>query len=166
MKANPDKFQDIYIGQKSHDSISSFKLNDTIIKCDDNVTLLGVNIDFMLNLNDHISDICRKASQQLAVLKRIGRFLTKHGKLTIFKSFIMSNFNYCPLTWHFCSEASTNKMEKIQEMALRFICNDFTSNIETLLVLNNAVPHHIGRMKLMASEVFKILHNLSPSYIH
>ena len=24
---------------------------------------------------------------------------------------------------------------------------------------------HIGRMKLMASEVFKILHNLSPSYI-
>ena len=77
----------------------------------------------------------------------------------------MSNFNYCPLTWHFCSKASTNKMEKIQERALRFICNDFTSNIETLLVLNNAVPLHIGRMKLMASKVFKILHNLSPSYI-
>ena len=166
MKANPDKFQAICIGQRSHDSISSFKLNDTIIKCDDNVTLLGVNIDFMLNFNDHISDICWKASQQLAVLKRIGRFLTKHGKLTIFKSFIMSNFNYCHLTWHFCSEASTNKMGKIQEMALRFICNDFTSNIETLLVFKNAVHLHIGRIKLMASEVFKILHNLSPSYIH
>ena len=105
----------------------------------------------MLDFNDHISDICRKASQQLAVLKRKGRFLTKHGKLTIFKSFIMSNFNYCPLTWHFCSQANTNKMEKIQERALRFICNDFTSNIETLLVLNNAVPNYIGKMKLMAS---------------
>ena len=56
-------------------------------------------------------------------------------------------------------------MEKIQERSLRFICIDFTSNIEILLVLNNAVPLHIGRMKLMASEVFKILHNLSPSYI-
>ena len=77
----------------------------------------------------------------------------------------MSNFNYCPLTWHFCSQASTNKMAKIQERALRFTCNDFTSNIETLLVLKSAVPLHIGRMKLMASEVFKILHNLSPSYI-
>ena len=97
MKANADKFQAICIGQKSHDAISSFKLNATFIKCDDNVSLLGVDIDFMLNFNDHISDICRKASQ-LAVLKRIGRFLTKHGKLTIFKSFIMSNFNYCPLT--------------------------------------------------------------------
>ena len=76
MKANLDKFQAICIGLKSHDAISSFKINDTIIKCDDNVTLLGVNIDFMLNFNDHISVICRKASQQLAVLKRIGRFLT------------------------------------------------------------------------------------------
>ena len=71
MKANSDKFQAICIGQKTHDAISSFKLNDTFIKCDDNVTFLGVNIDFMLDLNDHISDICRKASQQLAVHKRI-----------------------------------------------------------------------------------------------
>ena len=165
MKANPDKFQAICIGQKTHDAISSFQLNDTVIHCEDNVTPLGVNIDFMLNFNDHISDICKKASQQLAVLKRIGRFLTKHGKLTIFKSFIMSNFNNCPLTWHFCNQASINKMEKIQEKALRFISNDFSSTLETLLVLNKATPLHIGRMKLMASEVFKILHNLSPSYI-
>ena len=77
----------------------------------------------------------------------------------------MSNFNYCPLTWHFCSQASTNKMEKIQERALRFISNDFISPLETLLVLNNATPLHIGRMKLMATEVFKILNTISPTYI-
>ena len=165
MKANPDKFQAICIGQKTHDAISSFHLNDTVINCDDNVTLLGIKIDFMLNFNDHISKICKKASQQLAVLKRIGGFLTKQGKLTIFKSFIVSSFNYCPLTWHFCSQASTHKMEKILERALRFISNDFISPLETLLVLNNATPLHIGRMKPMASEIFKIRNKLSPSYI-
>ena len=69
----PFKFQAICIGQKSHEAISSFKLNDTFVKCDENITLLGVNIDFMLNFNNYISDICRKASQQLAVLKRIYR---------------------------------------------------------------------------------------------
>ena len=69
----------------------------------------------------------KKASQQLAVLRRIGRFLTKHGKLTIFKSFIMSNFNHCTLAWHFCNQASTNTMEKIQERAQRFISNVFIS---------------------------------------
>ena len=58
-------------------------------------------------------------------------------------------------------------MEKIQERPLRFISNDFISPLETLLVLNKATPLHIGRMKLMAldQEVFKFLHNLSPSYI-
>ena len=118
MKANPDKFQAICVGQKNHDAISSFLLNDTVISFGDNVTLLGVNIDFIWNFNDHISETWKKASQQLAVLKRIGRFLTKQGKLTIFKSFIMSNFNYCPLTWHLCSQSSTHKMEKILEMAI------------------------------------------------
>ena len=34
-----------------------------------------------------------------------------------------------------------------------------------MLLLNNAASLHIGRKKLMASEVFKILHYLSPSYI-
>ena len=82
-------------------------------------TVIGNNIDFMLNFNDHISEICKKASQQLAVLKRIGRFLTKQGKLTIFKSFITSSFNYCPLTWHFCSQASTHKMEKNTRKGLK-----------------------------------------------
>ena len=62
MKANPDKFQAICIGQKTHDAISSFQLNDTVINCDDKVTLLGINIDFMLNFNDHISEFCKKAS--------------------------------------------------------------------------------------------------------
>ena len=164
MKANPDKFQAICIGQKTHDAISSFQLNDMVINCDNNVTPLGINIDFMLNFNDHISEICKKASQQLAVLKRIGRFLTKQGKLTIFKSFIMSNFNYCSLTWHFVAKLVLIRRKNTRK-ALRSISNDFISPLETILVLNNATPLHIGRMKLMASEVFKILNKLSPSYI-
>ena len=68
---------------------------------EDKVSLLGVTLDVQLNFKDHISQICTKASQQLAVLKRIGKFLTKQGKLMIYKSFIMSNFNHCPIVWHF-----------------------------------------------------------------
>ena len=52
----------------------------------------SVTLDVQLNFKDRISQICTKASQQLAVLKRIGKFLTKQGKLMIYKSFIMSNY--------------------------------------------------------------------------
>ena len=102
---------------------------------------------------------------QLSVLKRLGRYLAKQGKLTSYSSFIMSNFNYCPVAWHFCSMTSTKKMEKIQEKALRFINDDFELPLRDLLVSNNTDFLHIGRMKLMAREVFKILHQMSPEYI-
>ena len=83
MKANPTKFQAIYIGKRVHDDITSFNIDLAEIKCEDNVTLLGINIDFMLRFDDHVSQICKRASKQLAVLKRIGRFLNKQGKMTI-----------------------------------------------------------------------------------
>ena len=42
----------------------------------------------------------------------IGKHLTKLGRLTIYFSFIMSNFNYCPIVWHFCGETNTKKFLK------------------------------------------------------
>ena len=166
MKANPDKFQAICIGKKSHDNIDSFQVGQTNIKCDDNVTLLGINLDYMLKFDTHVSEICKKASQQLAVLKRLGRFLTKQGKLIIYNSFIASNFSYCPLAWHFCSVSSTNKLEKVQERALRFINNVYSSPINDLLKSTNTQPLHVRRLKQMACEVFKIVNKLSPEYIN
>jgi hypothetical protein len=53
MKANPDKFQAIAIGKKSKNENISFNLNGNIIKCEDEVKLLGVTIDFELNFNTH-----------------------------------------------------------------------------------------------------------------
>jgi len=95
---------------------------------------LGVDLDFMLNFNSHVSYICRKASKQLNVLKRIVRHLNRLGRLTIYHSFILSNLNYCPLTWHFTNDLNTRKMEKIQDSALRFIYKYYSSNYEQLLI--------------------------------
>jgi hypothetical protein len=75
----------------------------------------GIDTDYQLSFDKHIKNICRKASKQLSVLNRIGWFfLSKLNKLTIFHSFILSNFNFCPLAWHFCSKANIIKLDKIQ----------------------------------------------------
>ena len=65
MKANPDKFHAICIGKKTHDNIDSFQIGQTSIKYNDNVTLLGINIDYMLKFDAHVSEICKKAFKQL-----------------------------------------------------------------------------------------------------
>ena len=85
------------------------------IECETEGKLLGVAIYFKLNFNDHISNICKKSSRQLNVLKRIGKHLTKLGKLTIYYSLIMSNFNNCPLTCHFCGEVNAKMLNKFRK---------------------------------------------------
>ena len=44
MKTNPTKFQAICIGKKAREDITSFNIDSTEIKCEDNVTLLGISI--------------------------------------------------------------------------------------------------------------------------
>ena len=112
-----------------------------------------------------MSDICKKASRQLNVLKRIGTHLTKLGKLTIYHSFIMSNFNYCPLVWHFCGETNTKKIEKIQERAPRFIYNEYTSSYEDPLCKSKLPSLKVRRLRTFALEVFKIANKDCPVYL-
>jgi len=166
MKANPDKFQALAIGKKTHDKNIVFNLNNNKIKCEDEVKLLGVTIDYQLNFNTHIANICKKASKQLNVLKRVGKYLNKLGRLTIYHSFILSNFNYCPATWHFCNEQNTQKMEKIQERALKFIYDDHESSYEALLTKSKLPSLKIRRIRYIALETFKIINKQSPVYLH
>ena len=70
MKANPDKFQAIAIGKKTKNKNISFNLNGNIIKCEDEVTLLGVTIDFELNFNTHIANICKKSLKTTEYFKK------------------------------------------------------------------------------------------------
>jgi hypothetical protein len=62
MQANPDKFQAIAVGNKTHAKTPVFKVESAEITCDEVVKLLGI-----LNFNYHIKNICHKASQQLNV---------------------------------------------------------------------------------------------------
>ena len=120
MQANPDKFQVLAVGKKTFDknmkiciqnsTLSGEKtfdknmkicIQNSTLSCEETVKLLGMAIDYQLNFDIHISSICRKASQQLNILKRLGRYLDRLSKLTIFHTFILGNFNFCPLAWHF-----------------------------------------------------------------
>jgi hypothetical protein len=100
------------------------------------------------------------------VLKSLGKYLNKLDKLTIYHSFTLSNFNFCPLSWHFCSEANTNKIEKNQERALRFIYNDYNSTYDNLLIVSKLPTLKVRRLRTMAIEIYKILHLESRSYLH
>jgi hypothetical protein len=65
MKANPDKFQAIAIGKETKNENISFNLNGNIIKCENEVKLLGVTIDFELNLNISFINILKSTRSKI-----------------------------------------------------------------------------------------------------
>jgi hypothetical protein len=99
-----NKFQVLAVGKKTYEKRPTINIQNFELTCEDSVKLLGIEIDYQLNFDTHISTICRKASQQLNIIKRLGPYLNRLNKLTIFHTFILSNFNFCPLAWHFCTE--------------------------------------------------------------
>ena len=108
----------------------------------------------------------QKASRQLNVLKRIGGHLCRLGETKVYYSFIMSNLNYCPLTWHFCGEKKPKTIEKIQERALQFNYRDYDSSYELLLMKSQLPSLKARRLRAIALGAFKILNNLSPVYLN
>jgi hypothetical protein len=162
MEANASKFQVMIANESSPIKID---IQNTTIHSEPHVKLLGVHLDNKLNFNQHISHITKSASRQLNCLKRIARFLDTPTKLLLYKSFVLSNFNYCPAVWHACGAENTRKLEKVQLRALRFVFNDYTNDYATLLQLANLPSLEISRLRFLAIEVFKARNGLSPNYI-
>ena len=71
MQANPDTFQVLAVGKMTFDKNPSIHIQNSDLTCE---KILGIEIDYQLNFDAHVSSICRKASQQLNVLKRLGSF--------------------------------------------------------------------------------------------
>ena len=97
---------------------------------------------------------------QLNALSRLQKYMGKSEKEAIINSFILSNFNYCPLVWHFSSCESIRKIEKIQKRCLRIILNDYESDYETLLCNTNKPTMEIRRSRTLDVEIIKTLNEI------
>ena len=98
MIVNPDKFKSIIIPKhKSPHEINAFQIGNNSVEITSSVKLLGISLDNQLNFIGHIENICKSASNQLNVLVRSKTFLGFEQKRILINSFLLSNFNYCPL---------------------------------------------------------------------
>ena len=168
LKANPEKFQSMLISSHSCDADGlMIPVGNTIISSMERMKVLGITIDDKLNFSEkHISNACIKAGRQLNVLQRLKRVLDNKSRMAIHNSFVMSNFNYCPIVWMFTSKKSLEKIENIKKRALRFVLNDYQSNYHDLLNNSEATGIKIMKIRLLAIEVYKCVNNFNPEYIN
>ena len=130
------------------------------VKTNTKETLLGILIDSELSFDQHISSICSKASKKLHALGRIASFMSFNKRRTLMKAFIESQFNYCPLIWMFHSRTMNGKIDRIHERALRLVYSDYVSSFDELLKKDHI---HLRNIQMLAIELYKVFHGLSPS---
>ena len=99
MKVNTGKTHLLFPGN----SRAPATIDNSYIESEDEKVLLVTTIDSNLTFENHINSICKKASQKLNALARIAPYMNIQKRRTIMKSFVTSQFSYCPLIWMFHS---------------------------------------------------------------
>jgi hypothetical protein len=162
---NAGKFKGIIIEKNGRDTSGTpLNINNEIIKSSKEVALLGITVDNKLSFSNHITNICKIAGNQLNAIKRLQQHFILKTKKQMVQTFVLSQFNYCPLVWHFCGKGSIHKMEKLQERALRFILDDYVSDYDEILEKSGESMLYLKRVRIMAQEVYKAINGLSPKY--
>ena len=141
----------------------SLNIDQQLITGSNSVKLLGITIDNKLSFDEHISKLCKKASLKLPALSRVSSYLITDKLKVILKAFIESQFGYCPLIWMFHSRALNHRINRIHERALKLVYKNPTLTFEELLVKDNSFTIHDRNLQRLATEMYKIINENSPS---
>ena len=124
---NPNKF---HLLLSNTDNKFSLNIEKNILENSDTHKLLGILIDNELKFDKHVEQLCKKAILKLHALARISKYMSLRQRCTITKSFINSQFGYCPIVWAFHSRTLNSRINNIHERSLRLVSDDYTSTFE------------------------------------
>ena len=166
MIANPDKFKAIILKKNRSDTSNiNLKIDNKEIQTSTSVELLGVKLDNKLSFQKHISDLCMAAGAKLNAIKRLGGKLDEKERKILIDSHVISYFNYCSTSWHFCGKVEIHKMEKLHERCIRFIYKEYDMNYFQLLKIKNCQTLFSKRINTMCTEIYKTKHKLNAGYM-
>ena len=66
--------------------------------------------------------------------------------------------------WMFYSCSLNHRMNRLHERSLRMTYNDYTPTFEDLLIKDNTVTNHKRSLRVLVIELYKISHNLAPTF--
>ena len=164
MVANPEKFQLIFFGLKEDHELR-IEINGDVIKIPDTAKLYGVIIDSKLRFNEHVKIVCRKTNNKVKAFSRVVRYLESQKASLLYNSFILTNFNYCPLMWMLCGKTTNDKVNSVHKRALGVLLNDYTSSFEELLHRKEEVTIHRKNFQKLMLEIYRCMTSASPSFL-
>ena len=150
------------VDHRNYDSKSFIFLEGAFLESEEQVRLLGVDIDQKLKFEEHLNTIISEANKKLNALMRVSKFMSQDRLRILLKAFIESLFNYCPLLWMFQSITLNKKLNKLHMRALRVVYKDNSLTFEQMLEKDNSFSIHERNLQKLAIEMYKVKNNLCP----
>ena len=109
--------------------------------------------------------ISRRVSRAIGVLKHAKQFLPLNVMKNLYRRIVEPHFRYCSSVWGCCSTTDINRLQKLQNRAVRVITNSaFDAPAKPLLGslgLRSISELNENELKLIT---FKSLNDLAPNY--
>ena len=144
------------------------KINDKILERINQAKILGILFDEILSWQKQVNLCISKSMGNFFQMYRYKNFLDKEAKITLCDSIILSQFNYCDIVYSNMDVFLEKKVQKIQNICLRFIfnyrmkdkcdLNALRKELKWLNMKNRRIAHGL-------TMIYKILHGLAPNYL-
>ncbi len=169
LKLNDDKTEFITISSpynKNDINGLKIKIGDESILASKSVRNLGVIMDCVFNMQDHITSVCQACYFHLRNIGSIRRYLTNETAAQIIHSFVTSKLDYCNSLLYGLPQNSLERLKKVQNTAVRIITTcKIQDNITPHLKYLHWLPVHLRIDFKINLLTFKSLNGLAPDYL-
>ena len=168
LKLNEDKTLFLDIGYYQS-QLTSLSLDTEELEPSLKAKNLGFYFDHQMSLDSEITATQKTCNIQIRNLWRIARHLNFDLKIQLVKSCVLSHLDYCNAAYGALTEANIQKLQKLQNSAVRFVFNLYGKkkyeHITPYLKKLHFLPVRFRIMYKTALLVFKCLNNLAPKYL-
>ena len=174
MRLNESKCKYMFIGTKPGikklDSLilGDLQINNTNMERVREAKVLGVTIDEVLSWRKQVNLCISKAMSNFFQICRYKKFLNREAKIILCESIVLSQFNYCDIVYSNMDKYLKDKIQKIQNVCLRFIFDiKKNANVDHTFLRKKLNWLDMGsrRLKHGLTLIYKILHGLAPNYL-
>ena len=107
----------------------NLKISGEKIERETKMKYLGVTLDDKLYFDEDVSTVHSKAVKKLGLIRKSRHFLDQSILLMLYQSLLLQQLNYCDMVYDTRSVVNKNKLQIVQNCALRTIlnCDKYTS---------------------------------------
>ena len=150
-----------------NDYTMNIQINGVPINQSSQSKSLGLIIDENLSWKAYIHEISQKVSSGIGALKRVRPFVSMHTAIKIYKGLIEPHFDYCSAVWDGLTQQLTEKLQKLQNRAIRVITKS-SNNTRPRFLLHSLRWDNLSvrRAKQKGNLMYKCINNLdAPAYV-